>query len=233
MNVRFFLDSANLEALNDWKWLVKGVTTNQKIFAKEGIKSIQKMKTRVEKIASVDEIEHVSVQLPLKYDGNKKDYDMIDTIMEIDSKIVLKIPPLRESINYARYIRDMDNYRNVNVTMILDPYQLIFLNHPVFRSSDFLSIFYNRAEEKNEYNNTGNRIHNIEWYDVFGMMDKKMNLLIGSIRKISEISDIYKQLLFLDEEDTVTFTLPPKVLDEIYSSEKVWSMIKEFDGALE
>ena len=236
MNTKFFLDSANLEALDNWKWLVEGVTTNQKIFAKEDIKNLDAIYKRVEEIKTTEGIYHVSVQLPLEYNGSKKDYEMIKTVMDISDVVVLKLPPIPQSVPYIEYAhqigRDDCEIRDVNITMITEPYQLLFLNHPSLQPHDFFSIFYNRAARKDEYDYMKREIHNIEWHELFSMMDKKMNLIVGSIRNISNIVDAYRQLWFLDQEDIVIFTFSPKVLEEIYAEDKVLTMLDEFDEAL-
>ena len=234
-----FLDSANLESIEEWSWLIGGVTTNQKIFAKEGIHDIDSLFERVKEIVVLTPVGHISVQLPLGYteESHSTDMEWIRELFEISPhKVVLKLPPFKGSLPIIEELKSpyLNPYKTfnpqINITAVTRRSQLFFLRHELIDQYDFVSIFYNRAPKKKFYDlDIKTEVHDVEWSEEWAMVGKPdMNVIFGSIRKPEDITDILRQAWYISN---VILTVPPKVLEAIYYSDEVMSILEEFDGA--
>lgn len=213
--MEIFLDTANIEeikALLPWG-IIKGVTTNQKIFSME--KGIN-FKQRVMEILSV-------VDAPLSVELTKTagtSNELIEEAREYASwnqNIVIKVPMWCDGkgLEIASRLRELGIKTNITCLMTVNQ---VLLASKV--GATYASIFFNRVKDSG-----GNPVQIIEESrKIIDSGDSKTKIIVGSIRKPEDVSQAAVAGAHI-------ITIPYKILVQMPYHEKTEETIKDFDKA--
>ncbi len=141
--MKFFIDTANLNQIREAQDLgvLDGVTTNPSLMAKEGITGAENVRNHYKAICEIVD-DNVSAEvIATDYEG------MIKEGMElakIDSKIVVKIPMIKDGIKAIKYFSD--NGIRTNCTLVFSAGQAILAAKA---GATFLSPFIGRIDDMN------------------------------------------------------------------------------------
>jgi len=225
-----FLDTANLEEIKEIKsWgIIKGVTTNQKIFLKEKGCNFEKRAKEI-----LDEVYPfpVSLEGPNDYDGimeAAKEYHLWeDNVGHFFSNIVIKVPMLGNG-DGIRAVTDLYGKgikTNVTACMTLNQ---VFL--AASAGATFVSLFYNRMVDWYNSENEGEKGKQYALETIAHSMkllelgDFDTELIIGSIRKQEDVQDI----LTVNPD---IITIPTKILKEMSYNSMTEGTLKQFEEA--
>ena len=103
--MKFFIDTANLSEIKEAQSLgiLDGVTTNPSLMAKEGITGKNNILSHYKAICDLVE-DNVSAEvIATDFDGMVREGE---ELAEIDSKIVVKIPMIKEGLKAIKYFSD-------------------------------------------------------------------------------------------------------------------------------
>jgi len=100
--MKFFIDTANLEQIKEAQDLgvLDGVTTNPSLMAKEGISGAEKVKAHYKAICDIVDGDVSAEVIATEYEGMIKEGE---ELAAIDSKIVVKIPMIKDGVKALRY----------------------------------------------------------------------------------------------------------------------------------
>lgn len=234
-----FLDTASIKEIDKFlSWGIgTGVTTNQKIFLKEkGCNFEERAKKILERVYPLP----VSLEGPNNYDDlveTAKEYSgWSDKNYSIYNNIVIKVPMLGngEGLKAVKTLSQIGIKTNVTACMTLNQAFLA-----ASAGATYVSLFYNRMQDwkleqiKDEdlpdiskeilaKQYACNTI--IETMNMLRISDFDTELIVGSIRKPSDIEEILSCA-----PDIIT--IPPGILDEMPFNTKTESTLKEFDKA--
>jgi len=141
--MKFFIDTANLSQIREAQDLgvLDGVTTNPTLMAKEGIIGAGNVRNHYKAICEIVN-DNVSAEvIATDYEG------MIKEGMElakIDSKIVVKVPMIKDGIKAIKYFSD--NEIRTNCTLVFSAGQAILAAKA---GATFLSPFIGRIDDMN------------------------------------------------------------------------------------
>ena len=101
--MKFFVDTANLEQIREAQELgvLDGVTTNPSLMAKEGIAGRENVLAHYKKICEIVDGDVSAEVIATDFDGMIKE---AEELVEIDDKIVVKIPMIKEGIRAIRHL---------------------------------------------------------------------------------------------------------------------------------
>jgi transaldolase len=120
--MKFFIDTANLNDIKEAQGLgiLDGVTTNPSLMAKEGVKGKDNVFKHYKAICNIVDGDVSAEVLSTDYAGMIREGE---ELAEIDSKIVVKIPMIKDGLKAIRYFAD----RNIktNCTLIFSPGQAL------------------------------------------------------------------------------------------------------------
>ncbi|RMG79830.1 MAG: fructose-6-phosphate aldolase [Bacteroidetes bacterium] len=120
--MKFFIDTANLEQIKEAQDLgiLDGVTTNPSLMAKEGIKGQDNIMAHYKAICDIVE-DNVSAEvISTDYEGMLRE---AYTLAEIDEKIVVKIPMIKDGIKAIKTLSE-EGIRT-NCTLVFSPGQAL------------------------------------------------------------------------------------------------------------
>jgi transaldolase len=105
--MRFFIDTANLEQIKEAQNLgvLDGVTTNPSLMAKEGITGEANVTKHYKAICDIVEGDVSAEVISTDYEGMIAEGEKL---AKIDSKIVVKIPMIKDGVRALRYFSDRD-----------------------------------------------------------------------------------------------------------------------------
>jgi len=100
--MKFFIDTANLAQIKEAQDLgvLDGVTTNPSLMAKEGISGAEKVKAHYKAICDIVDGDVSAEVIATEYEGMIKEGE---ELAAIDSKIVVKIPMIKDGVKALRY----------------------------------------------------------------------------------------------------------------------------------
>lgn len=212
---KIFLDTANLDEIKFFldRGIGDGVTTNQRIFLKEGGIDFKQRVLDICEFGFGEWDFHVSVETTSKGIDN-----IINEGLEYASwhrKIVVKIAidgagdGLAAIHNLKKKRKDI----KINATCMVNFNQLFLADKA---GADYVSFFFNRSRDAG--------YEPIDFIENYRRSDCHSQLIVGSIRSP------------LDFEQAVVFgadivTVPPKILHEMMFDQKTEDTIKEFDDA--
>jgi len=103
--MKFFIDTANLAQIKEAQDLgvLDGVTTNPSLMAKEGISGAEKVKAHYKAICDIVDGDVSAEVIATEYEGMIKEGE---ELAAIDSKIVVKIPMIKDGVKALRYFSD-------------------------------------------------------------------------------------------------------------------------------
>lgn len=146
-----FIDSSNIEEIKKWNdtGIIDGVTTNQAIFAKDGI-AFKDFKKTTKKICLEMRNKPVSVELT---DSTASFSEMVKEAQELNSyakNVVIKVPLIPETTKSLEVIETLAKLGiAVNVTTLMTFEQMIVsvLATRNCKKLSFISLFWGRSQE--------------------------------------------------------------------------------------
>ena len=103
--MKFFIDTANLSEIREAYELgiLDGVTTNPSLMAKEGITGRDRIMAHYKAICQIVEGDVSAEVISIDFDGMIRE---AEELIEIDDKIVVKVPMIKDGIKAIKYLSD-------------------------------------------------------------------------------------------------------------------------------
>ena len=141
--MKFFIDTANLAQIKEAQDLgvLDGVTTNPSLMAKEGITGAENVRNHYKAICDIVD-DNVSAEvIATDYEGMIKEGE---ALAKIDSKIVIKIPMIKDGIKAIKYFSSKGI--RTNCTLVFSAGQAILAAKA---GATYLSPFIGRLDDTN------------------------------------------------------------------------------------
>lgn len=209
-----FIDTANIDDIKKWilRGIVDGVTTNQKLLAKEKDKNIKK------RVLEISRLTHVPVSVELTgHESPKLMVKEAKVYHKWNKNVVVKVPMTLDGMGLDVLYKLKMLKIKTNATLMVSFEQMILA---IKAGANYASIFFNRAKESG--------------YDAMQIIERTRNfidqgrydsqIIAGSIRGARDVGDC-----FAAGSDIVT--VPPKVLDEMLFEATTQKTVEEFDAA--
>ena len=211
--MEIFLDTANTNEISEiLEWgIIKGVTTNQKIFLKEKGCNFEEQSRKILKMV---EPHPVSLEGP----------NNLDELLEEARKyskwgknVVIKVPMLADGsgLKAVKILEAKGIKTNVTAMMSVNQAYLA-----IVAGATYASLFFNRIRDSG-----ADPVQVVK--DSRAIIDKgnyKTKLIVGSIRNPSDVIDIASA-------NPHIITIPYKILKEMPYHEKTVSTLEEFERA--
>lgn len=246
-NRTIFIDSSNLEEIKKWNatGVVGGVTTNQSVMLKDGLKfkDFQKI---VKAICKEMVKKPVSVELT---DSNASVKEMITEakrLNSIDSNIVVKVPLIPETTKSLEVIQTLISLNiAINVTAIMTFEQMVIsaLAISTNKRTSFISLFWGRSMEdqvkyrgrfdfmadykrvglESEVNGNPKNITSATANFLKEGGYENPKIIVGSIRTATMVGDAFAA-------GTHIVTITPEILLSMLFSQRTKETIEQFDN---
>ena len=213
--MEIFLDTANTNEISEiLEWgLIKGVTTNQKIFLKEKGCNFEEQSKIILKMVE---------PLPVSLEG-PNNLDELITEAEKYSKwgknVVIKVPMLADGsgLKAVKILEGKGIKTNVTAMMTVNQAMLA-----ITAGASYASLFFNRIRD------SGSDPIDVvrKSRDIIDSGDFKTKLIVGSIRSPSDVIEIASA-------NPHVITIPYKILKEMPYHERTVSTLEEFEKAWE
>jgi len=211
--MEIFLDTANIDEINDiLPWgIIKGVTTNQKIFLKEKGVNFEEQSKKILELVS---------PYPVSLEGPNNLDELLETAREYSNwgkNVVIKVPMLADGSGLkAVKILESDGIKT-NVTAMMNVNQAFLA---ITAGASYASLFFNRIRDSGddavEVIKQSRRIIDEGGYDT--------KLIVGSIRSPDDVIEIASAGPHI-------ITIPYKILDQMPYHETTVKTLKEFEQA--
>ena len=139
--MKFFVDTANLEQIAEAQDLgiLDGVTTNPSLMAKEGISGEENVRKHYKAICDLVDGDVSAEVISTDFEGMIKEGA---SLAEIDDKIVVKVPMIKDGIKAIRWFTD--NGIKTNCTLVFSAGQAILAAKA---GATYLSPFIGRVDD--------------------------------------------------------------------------------------
>jgi transaldolase len=139
--MKFFIDTANLQDIQEAQDLgvLDGVTTNPSLMAKEGITGEENVRAHYKAICDIVDNNVSAEVISTNYDGMIKEGK---SLAEIDDKIVVKIPMIKEGVKAIKYLSG--NGIRINCTLIFTAGQALLAAKA---GASYVSPFLGRLDD--------------------------------------------------------------------------------------
>lgn len=243
-----FIDTAKLEEVEKWNetGILDGITTNQSIMLKDGIKPKDFGKI-IKDICKIMDERPVSVELT---DSTASVAEMVKEgrrYNDIAENIVVKVPLIPDttkSLVVIKQLADLGIAINVTTMMTFEQMVMAALAARQCKRTSFLSIFWGRSIEDNaryrsrfdfmaqhhrvglasEVNAMpGNIVAETAAFLGQGGYDN-LRIIVGSIRSASEVGEAFAA-------GGNICTIPPDILEAMLFSQRSLETIQQFDDA--
>lgn len=236
-NRSIFLDSSNIKEVEKWNSLgiIDGVTTNQTIMLKDGLK-LNEVRSTIKTICKIMRGLPVSVELTDSTASVEQMVKDAQKYREIANNVVVKVPMIPSQTKSLEVIKRLFDLKiPVNITVMMTFEQLVIAalvskNHPF---PSFISFFWCRSiEDHQRYRTDKNFIIDHELLGeesevnstpakttsaIIEFLNKgeynNPKLIIGSIRKVSEVGEAFSAGAHI-------VTIPPSILQEMLYSKR-------------
>jgi transaldolase len=213
--MEIFLDTANIDEIKEilgWG-MIKGVTTNQKIFLKEKGCNFEEQAKKILKMVN---------PLPVSLEGPNSFNELIDNARMYNKwgkNVVIKVPMLAngDGIRAVKILASEGIKTNVTAMMNLNQAFLA-----ITAGATYASLFFNRIRDHGD-----NPVEIIKQAKT--AIDEggyKTKIIVGSIRSSEDVADIITTNAHI-------VTIPYKILKKMPYHEKTVSTLEEFDKAWE
>lgn len=212
--IEIFLDTANLKDIKKYtEWgIIKGVTTNQKIFSKEKGCDFEE---RSRKILEIMDPYPVSLEGPNDYQGI---IDFAEKVEQWGSNAVVKVPMMGNG-DGLRALHEIRDIVKTNVTACIVPNQAFLA---ASAGATYVSMFYGRIRDYYTHEQAVSFIKDT----VTAIRDSDTQLIIGSVRDAIDV-----QYMIPLKPDVIT--IPPKILDRMPFHRRTEETLTEFEQAWE
>jgi len=215
LKTEIFLDTANIDEINDiLPWgIIKGVTTNQKIFLKEKGVNFEEQSKKILKIVYPH---------PVSLEGPNNLDELVETAREYNTwgkNVIIKVPMLADGSGLkAVNILESEGIKT-NVTAMMSANQAFLA---VTAGASYASLFFNRIRDSGD-----DPVEVIK--QSRAIIDEggyKTKLIVGSIRNPNDVVEIASAKPHI-------ITIPYKILDQMPYHETTVKTLKEFEQAWE
>lgn len=211
--MEIFLDTANTDEIKEileWE-IIKGVTTNQKIFLKEKGCNFEEQSKIILKMVD---------PLPVSLEGPNQLDELMKTADEYNqwgSNVVIKVPmlPNGDGVKAAHMLEESGIKTNVTAMMNLNQAFLA-----ITAGASYASLFFNRIRDSG-----GDAVEIVKQArEVIDEGGYKTKLIVGSIRGPENVAEIITTNAHI-------ITIPYKILKQMPYHERTVSTLEEFDKA--
>ena len=211
--MEIFLDTANIDDINeilDWG-IIKGVTTNQKIFLKEKGCNFEEQSKKILKMVD---------PLPVSLEGPNNLDELIQNAKEYSKwgkNVVIKVPmlPDGDGLKAVKILEDQGIKTNVTAMMNLNQAFLA-----ISAGATYASLFFNRIRDSGD--DPVEIIQQAKTAIEEG--GYKTKIIVGSIRSPEDVAEIITT-------NAHVVTIPYKILKQMPYHERTVSTLEEFDKA--
>lgn len=211
--MEIFLDTANIDEINEiLEWgIIKGVTTNQKIFLKEKGCNFEEQSKKILKLVD---------PYPVSLEGPNNLDELIQTAKEYNKwgkNVVIKVPMLPDGggLKAVKILSEQGMKTNVTAMMNLNQAFLA-----INAGATYASLFFNRIRD-----NGDDPVEIVK--QAKAAIDEggyKTKIIVGSIRSPDDIAEIITT-------NAHVVTIPYKILTQMPHHQKTVSTLEEFDEA--
>jgi transaldolase len=205
--MKFFLDSANLDALRKYKGIIDGVTTNPAIMAKDGATQESRLKEICDIVPALPisgEVIYANSVEQICNDARK--------IAAIAPNIVVKIPGNLYGLQAIRILK-AEGFK-LNVTALMTFKQLALAAQ---QGADYVSQFYCRAKDAGV--DSVREINKAKEFIVQNGL--KAEIIVGSVRTPADV-----EAILLTRGDILT--IGPDLIEQCFTHPKTQASIDEF-----
>ena len=213
--MEIFLDTANTDEIAEiLEWgIIKGVTTNQKIFLKEKGCNFEEQSKKILKMVDPH---------PVSLEGPNNLNELLETAREYSNwgkNVVIKVPMLADGSG-LKAVKILESQGiKTNVTAMMSVNQA-FLT--VATGASYASLFFNRIKDSGS-----NPVEVVKQSRaIIDNGGHKTKLIVGSIRDPNDVIDIASA-------NPHIITIPYKILKQMPYHEKTVATLEEFDRAWE
>jgi len=213
--MEIFLDTANTDEIKEiLEWgIIKGVTTNQKIFLKEKGCNFEEQSKIILKMVE---------PYPVSLEGPNQLDELLKTADEYNQwgkNVVIKVPMLPDGagVKAAHILEEQGIKTNVTAMMNLNQAFLA-----INAGASYASLFFNRIRDSG-----GDPVEIVK--QAKAVIDEgryKTKLIVGSIRSPDNVAEIITT-------NTNVVTIPYKILKQMPYHERTVLTLEEFDKACE
>jgi len=213
--MEIFLDTANTDEISEiLEWgILKGVTTNQKIFLKEKGCNFEEQSKKILKMV---EPHPVSLEGPNNLD------ELLETARKYNKwgkNVVIKVPMLEDGSGVKAVNILKSEGIKTNVTAMMSVNQALLA---IEAGATYASLFYNRIRDSG-----ADPVEVVKQSRaIIDSGEFKTKLIVGSIRNPSDVEEI-------SSANPHIITIPYKILKQMPYHEKTVSTLEEFDRAWE
>jgi transaldolase len=213
--MEIFLDTANTDEITeilDWG-IIKGVTTNQKIFLKEKGCNFEEQSKKILKMVE---------PYPVSLEGPNNLDELLESAREYSKwgkNVVIKVPMLEDGSGLIAVKTLEGEGIKTNVTAMMSVNQAFLA---IEAGASYASLFYNRIRDSG-----ADPVEVVK--QSRAIIDKgnfKTKLIVGSIRNPSDVEEIISA-------NPHVITIPYKILKQMPYHERTVSTLEEFDKAWE
>lgn len=213
--MEIFLDTANIDEISEiLEWgLIKGVTTNQKIFLKEKGCNFEEQSKKILKMVD---------PYPVSLEGPNNLDELLESAREYNKwgkNVVIKVPMLPDGSGLKAVKILSSEGIKTNVTAMMNLNQAFLA---ITAGATYASLFYNRIRDSGD-----DPVEIVkqakEAIDEGGY---KTKIIVGSIRTPEDIAEIITT-------NAHVVTIPYKILTQMPYHERTVSTLDEFDKAWE
>ncbi len=205
--MKFYLDTANLEAIKKYQKLVDGVTSNPAIMSKEGIKQEEKLAQMCALVPTLPisaEVVYANSTEQICQDARK--------LATIGSNIIIKIPGNIHGMQAIRILK-AEGYK-LNVTALMTFRQLALAAQ---QGADYVSQFFCRGRDAGV--DSVREINRAKEFIVQNGL--KSEIIVGSLRTPADL-----EMAMLTRGDILTVS--PELLEAGFTHPKTQGSIDEF-----
>lgn len=213
--MEIFLDTANIDEIEEiLEWgIIKGITTNQKIFLKEKGCNFEEQSKKILKMV---------YPLPVSLEGPNNLDELLETARKCSKwgkNVVIKVPMLPDGsgVKAAKILEDEGI--KTNVTAMMSANQVLLATTA---GASYASLFFNRIRDSGD-----DPVEVIKHSRA--IIDKggyKTKLIVGSIRDPKDVIEIASG-------NPHIVTIPYKILKQMPYHKTTVSTLEEFDKAWE
>ena len=213
--MEIFLDTANIDQIAEiFEWgIMKGVTTNQKIFLNEKGVNFEEQSKKILKMVD---------PLPVSLEGPNSLDELLESAREYTKwgkNVVIKVPMLADGSG-LKAVKILENEGiKTNVTAMMTVNQATLA---ITAGASYASLFFNRIRDSGldpvEVVKQARAVIDNGGY--------KTKLIVGSIRTPKDVEEI-------TSANPHVITIPYKILKEMPYHERTVSTLEEFDKAWE
>lgn len=213
--MEIFLDTANTDEISEiLKWgIIKGVTTNQKIFLKEKGCNFEEQSKMILKMVN---------PYPVSLEGPNNFDELLATAREYSKwgkNVIIKVPMLEDGSGLIAVKTLEAEGIKTNLTAMMSVNQAFLA---IEAGASYASLFYNRIRDSD-----ADPVEVVKQSRaIIDNGDFKTKLIVGSIRNPSDVEEIISA-------NPHVITIPYKILKQMPYHEKTVSTLEEFDKAWE